>query len=137
MELKGLYELAILFKEEKKELYVFNLRMRLIIVLLQVMQTMKNVNNFLQTYENLSSLINSQVLTNFKTTEDYIKSYVILLKEKLENETNDEEKEAIKRHLCDIDNTPIEWSIKFHKKTWFEILEISKNVPSKKPNRRK
>lgn len=131
IELKGLYELAILFKEEKKEFYIFNLRMRLIIALLQVMQTMKNVNDFLQIYGNLSSLISSQVLTNFNAAEDYIKNYVILLKESLKSITNDEEKEAIKKHLYDINNTPIEWSIKFHKKTWFEILGISKNVPQR------
>lgn len=123
IDLKGLFELAILFKEEKKEFYVFNLRSRLIISLLQVMQTMKNVDDFLQIYENSSTLINSQVVTNFRVTEDYVKNYKTLLKEDIKNSTNDEQKEAIKKYLCIIENTETEWKIKFKpQKPWYKKI---------------
>lgn len=124
IDLKGLFELAILFNEEKKEFYIYNLRSRLMISLLHVMQTMKNVDDFLQTYKNSSTLISSQVVTNFGATENYIKNYVALLKEDIKNTTNEEQKAAIKKYLCDIEDAETGWKIEFkHQKSWYKRIK--------------
>lgn len=120
IEIRTLHDLILLVNEEKKEFYLYNARTKLITVLIQLMEHMRTVDNFLTVHGDMNTLFDKDINQNFDAALNFIHSYETLLQNRLENTSSMSEKEIIKSELKNIKDTFIGWSIKFDaKKAWY------------------